>query len=160
MTIPRCHHLAGFGTIARSEMHVFCDTSATAKRFVIYLCQANTEGDTAVCFLYGSSKVAPRAANSIPRLELYAAEEASRAGAKTLGEIDFPIESSTFYSDIKIVLGYLTNTSRSFQRYVTSKVALILRLNKKERWRYIPSEENPADIALRSQSPANLKSSH
>lgn len=62
-----------------------------------------------VAFVQGSSKVAPRAATSIPRLELSAALEAANAAHEVITELQSVIDGVYFYSDSKVVLGYLNN---------------------------------------------------
>ena len=157
IAIPRCHHPPGFGKIARSELHVFCDASEKAIGFVVYLRQTNLKGEVSVSFIFGTSKVAPRAATSIPRLELCAAVEGARTAAKIKAEMSIEICKVVCYSDSQIVLGYLTNTSRAFQRYITTRVSLVLKSIPAENWRYIPGAENPADIATRPLKSAALK---
>ena len=73
-------------------------------------------------------KVAPKPATSIPRLELCATVEATRAARKIANELDVPLKRTPFNTDSKIVLGFLTNTKESFQRYVTIANLLIDRL--------------------------------
>ena len=157
VAIPRCYQPPGFGRVVRSEIHVFCDASAQAIGLVIYLKRWNESNQTAVSFVLGSSKVGPRAATSIPRLELCAAVEATRITGKIIKELDIRVDQTVYYSDNMIVLGYLTNTSKSFQRYVTSRVSVILKRSDPNQWRYIPTKENPADIATRPHTPSALK---
>ena len=157
--VPRCHHPRNFGQVASSELHVFCDASSNAIGLVIYLKQTNVEGEIATSFIFGSSKVAPRAATSIPRLELCAAAEAARTSTRIAKELDQTISKTVYYSDSRIVLGYLSNTKRAFPRYVTSRVALILQFTGPSEWRYIPSGENPADITSRPYCSRDLMES-
>ena len=157
--VPRCFHPTDFGRVATSELHIFCDASAKAIGLVIYLRQRDHTGRVSVGLVFGAARVAPRAATSIPRLELCAAVEAARAAQKIRSELDITIDRTVWYSDSRIVLGYLTNKKREFQRYVTSRVGLILQLSEAKDWRYIPTEDNPADLASRPQTPERLEAS-
>ena len=51
--------------------------------------------------------------------------------------------------DSKVVLGYIANESRQFYVYVANRVQLIRSLSTPEQWRYVESEQNPADLATR-----------
>ena len=60
------------------------------------------------------------------------------------------------FTDSLVVLGYISNQTRHFSKFVSRRVALILRLTDAERWLYIPTKLNPADIASRPQTPETL----
>ena len=57
-----------------------------------------------------------------------------------------------FHTDSLIVLGYLSNTERRFARYVSRRIELISNMTSRSSWRYVCSENNPADLASRPQS--------
>ena len=61
-----------------------------------------------------------------------------------------------YYSDSKVVLGYLNNSERQFSRYVSRRVELILNMCQNRPWFYVSSKENPADLASRGQGPEFL----
>ena len=46
-----------------------------------------------------------------------------------------------------MVLGYIANESRQFYVYLANRVQLIRSLSTPEQWRYVESEQNPADLA-------------
>ena len=54
-----------------------------------------------------------------------------------------------FYSDSKVVLGYISNNSKRFHVYVANRVQQIRNYTDPEQWFHIDSESNPADIASR-----------
>lgn len=65
----------------------------------------------------------------------------------------------TYYTDSKVVLGYLQNDSRRFYVYVANRVQLIRRLSAQSQWRYIDTTQNPADLATRRLTASNLMDS-
>jgi len=65
----------------------------------------------------------------------------------------------TYYTDLKVVLGYITNESCRFYVYVTNQVHLIRSLSTPEQWRYVESKENPADLATCGVPPDKLMES-
>ncbi|XP_071942937.1 uncharacterized protein [Antedon mediterranea] len=57
-----------------------------------------------------------------------------------------------FYSDSRVVLGYISNQTRRFYVYVSNRIERILRTTQPAQWRYIESGKNPADLATRGIS--------
>lgn len=70
-------------------------------------------------------------------------------------ELDLKIDSTKFYTDSKVVLGYIYNESRHFYVYVHNRVQRIRQTARPEQWNYVCTEDNPADHASRSV-PASL----
>ena len=52
------------------ELHVFADASELAIGSVAYLCSVTPDGEVRMSFISVLSKLAPRTATTIPRLEL------------------------------------------------------------------------------------------
>ncbi|KAF2347858.1 Retrotransposon Pao, partial [Trinorchestia longiramus] len=156
IAVPRSYRPLGFGKCAQPTLHVFCDASKEAIGHAIYLRSVNTDGKVQVSFVTGSSKVSPRSATSVPRLELCVAVDASRAHCEVLEELQMSVEATTFYTDSLIVMGYLSNKSKRFSRYVSRRVQMILSASSASQWTYVPTDKNPADIATRPISPVDL----
>ncbi|KAA0201607.1 hypothetical protein HAZT_HAZT004961 [Hyalella azteca] len=76
VSVPRSYTPAGFHSTDR-QLHVFCDASEEAIGYAIYLRSQSSLGEICVSLVMSNSKVAPRGATSIPRLELCAAVEAA-----------------------------------------------------------------------------------
>ena len=55
-----------------------------------------------------------------------------------------------FYSDSKVVLGYLNNRTKRFYVHVANRVERVLRSTSPAQWSYIRTELNPADHATRA----------
>jgi len=102
-----------------------------------------------MALLFGQSKVAPAQTTSIPRLELCAAVLASQAVNKIVKEIDMEINEITFYTDSKVVLGYIQNESRRFYVYVANRVQTTRKISSPKQWKYVDTSENPADLSTR-----------
>ena len=125
IAVPRCYRSEDFGRIAQTEIHMFADASKDAIGASVYLRLINLKGEISTTLLLGKSKVAPAQSTSIPRLELCAAVLAVQAGTRVLKEIDLEIDHVTYYTDSKVVLGYLQNDSRRFYVYIANRVQLI-----------------------------------
>ena len=145
-----------FQKIVRREIHAFSDTSKDAIGASIYLRRFNNRGDICTALLFGQSKVAPAQTTSIPRLELCAAVLTSQAVNKIVQDIDMEINEITFFTDSKIVLGYLQNESRRFYVYVANRVQTIRKISSPKQWKYVSTSENPADLSTRCLNAESL----
>ena len=104
----------------------------------------------------GGSKVAPRGASSIPRLELFAAVEASQAGNYAKRQLNETISHIYFYSDSKVTLAYIKNESKRFTKYVSRRAHIIRNSTEPNEWYFVNTKDNPADLATRPV-PSRLK---
>lgn len=159
VSIPRCYHPEGFGPVKRREIHAFADASKEAIGTAVYLRETNSGGDVSVSLLFGRSKIAPTHSASIPRLELCSAVLATQAVRMIRKELDVEVNEEIYYSDSKVVLGYIQNESRRFYVYVANRVQTIHNTTEPSQWRYIDTTNNPADLATRCMSPDKLMES-
>ena len=57
-----------------------------------------------------------------------------------------------FWTDSGVVLWYIGNPSRRFHVYLANRIQDIHNRTNPEQWRYVKSDENPADAASRDLS--------
>lgn len=119
----------------------------------------HSNGPIEVSFVLGKAKLAALNATTIPRLELCAAVLAVELVDLIQAEEVVRVEAVSFYSDSKVVLGYIANQTRHFYVYVSNRVEWICRSSSPEQWHYVPSELNPADLGTRSVEPRALQTS-
>ena len=117
--IPRSYIPISFADIESHQIHVFCDASKNAISYVMYLRTVDNIGLVNVSFLLANSKVSPRMATSIPRLELCAAVEAVLAAKGVTNELSIDSNSVNYYTDSQVLLGYLYNEDKHFTKYVS-----------------------------------------
>ena len=129
---------------------MFSDTSEVAIAAVVYLKAVDASDQIQAGFVCGKSKVAPVHGHTIPRLELCAAQLAVELAEIATDELDMTAEDVRYYTDSKVVLGYLHNQQRRFYLYVSNRVARILRLSRPQQWSHVPTTENPADQGTRT----------
>ena len=127
--IRRCYHPPQFGPITRAELHAFSDASQRAIGVAVYLRLFNCKEEHSVSLVFGQAKVAPINPISIPRLELCGAVLAVQAVDRITKEIDMDISETVFYTDSKVVLGYICNESRRFHIYVANRVQTIRKIS-------------------------------
>ncbi|KAM5180734.1 uncharacterized protein ACMZJ9_001273 [Mantella aurantiaca] len=123
---------------------------ATANLRLHKIISNSKESEIDVGFIMGKTKLTPKPAHTIPRLELCAATLAVEIAEVIENETDFDIDSFEFYTDSKIVLGYLHNQTRQFHVYVSKRVDRIRKFSTPEQWHYVPTDLNPADLGSRA----------
>ena len=152
--IPRCLIPKHFSDPVR-ELRCFCDASDKALGYVVFM-RSIQNNEVNVSFVLANSKVAPQAAVTIPRLELNAAVELVLRVSKLVKDLKCKPDKVVFYSDSKIVLGYINNEEKRFTKYVARRVAIIRKLSIPSQWEYVKTQENCADWASRASKPAQL----
>ncbi|KAM3936841.1 uncharacterized protein RB166_001498 [Leptodactylus fuscus] len=150
--IPRCYTPASLTTSQRREVHIFSDASTEAIAAVAYLKVIDNRTKAHVGFLFGKAKLAPKPEHTIPRLELCGAVLAVEIADFIQYELDIHVDDVQFYTDSKVVLGYINNQTKRFYVYVSNRVERIRKSSKPEQWHYVPSHLNPADCATRPSS--------
>ncbi|XP_064458882.1 uncharacterized protein LOC135369153 [Ornithodoros turicata] len=156
LEIPRRYFAESVTNARRREICVFSDASEKIIAAVAYIRVTDSKGTPHVGFVIGKAKLAPRPEQTIPRLELCAAVLAVEIAELVVNEIDVHIEDVKYYTDSKVVLGYICNQSRRFYVYVSNRVNRIRRSTKPEQWHYVPTDQNPADHATRPVAAAAL----
>ena len=109
-----------------------------------YLREFNKDGVVSLSLLFRWSKMAPSHMMSIPRLVLCSEIPVTQGKMMNRTELDIEIDEEIYYSDSKVVLGYIQNESRGF--YVHNATA-------PSQGRYINTARNPADLATRYVTP-------
>lgn len=127
-----------------SQLHVFADASGSAYGGVAYLLWPTPEGPE-VRLVSAKARVAPLRQPTIPRLELMAALIASRLAKTIYDEFKIKPSSVTLWSDSKIVLHWLRSESASLKAFVGVRVTEIQSTWDPSLWRFVPTEQNPAD---------------
>lgn len=110
---------------------------------------------TGTGFVFGKSKLAPRPDLPVPRLQLCAAVEIADM---VIEEKGLQFNSIQFYTDSKVVLGYIHNQTKRFYVYVNNRIQCILQSSTPSQWNYVPSDVNPADHGSRSVAADHLSS--
>lgn len=158
LKIPRAYTPTTLTTIQKKELHIFSDASVKAIAAVAYLKVIKDDGECHVGFVLGKAKLVPSSAHTIPRLELGAAVLAVEMAELIESELDISVDTLRFYTDSKVVLGYIYNQTRRFYVYVSNRVQRIRKSTKPEQWHYVCTTQNPADHATRSVPAAELAS--
>lgn len=153
LVIPRLVVVDNFKEI---ELHCFSDASEVAYGANIYLRTKNEERKYTTQLLCSKSRVAPMKATTIPRLELSAALLGTRLAKRIMKAIGNRITKIYYWCDSTIVLSWITEESKHWKTFVANRVAKIQDLTSIQDWRYVNTNENPADILSRGISASSL----
>ncbi|KAK3084088.1 hypothetical protein FSP39_007909 [Pinctada imbricata] len=155
LVIPRTYASISLSVTKGVEIHIFCDASQDAIAAVAYL-KVKHEGSSHCSFVFGKVKLAPSHGHTIPRLELCAAVLATEVGKTVTQSLHHPVTNVQYYSDSRVVLGYIHNKVRRFYNYVSNRVDRILSISEPSQWSYVSTKENPADHGTRGLQTAEL----
>ena len=122
--IQRCNVPPDF-EVLHYEMHHFSDASVSGYGECSYLRVFSTSGEVHCTLVMGRSRVAPTKVTTIPRLELSAAVVAVRVSDILKRELEVDCMQEVFWTDSKIVLGYISNEARRFHVFVANRVERI-----------------------------------
>ncbi|KAL9966153.1 hypothetical protein ACROYT_G024179 [Oculina patagonica] len=156
LEIQRCFKPDKFGQIQECEMHHFSDASQEGYGQCSFLRLVNEEDQAHCSFVIGKARVAPIKQFTIPRLELAAATVSAKMSEFLREELPYTDVKEYFWTDSKIVLGYVNNEARRFHVYVANRVQQIRDLTNPSSWQYIDTENNPADHASRGLTASQL----
>lgn len=154
--VDRCYKPEEFGTVKTADIHHFSDASNSGYGQCSYLRLVDVNDKVNVAFLIGKSRVAPLKQVTIPRLELTAALLSVRISSLLSNELEIDIDKHVFWTDSRVVLGYISNEAKRFQMFVANRVSQIRDKTEPNQWKYIESERNPADDASRGLSAVTL----
>ena len=108
----------------------------------------------------GKARVAPTKVTTVPHLELSAAVVAARMSVMLRNELEIEDLQEHFWTDSKVVLGYINNDARRFHVFVANRVQRIKSTTDPKQWHFVPTEDNPADHASRGLSVNQLVASN
>ena len=99
----------------------------------------------------GEARVAPKKFVSVPKLELVAAVLSVKI-SNMMKELQLQEPDEYFWTDSRVVLGYIANDTTTFKNLVANRVYMIQENSNVEQWKYVTSKENPRDDASRGMN--------
>ncbi|BES94226.1 Retrotransposon protein [Nesidiocoris tenuis] len=135
----------------------FSDASERAYASVVYHV-AVQNGSFTTRLILARAKIAPMKPESIPRLELLAAELLGKTMTRVRQEFPhIPSSNVIACSDSTVALSWITaEPAPLWKVFVGNRVAKILSHLPKEHWFHVRSAENSADVASRGALPEQL----
>lgn len=145
-------------SIARIELHGFCDASQVGYASAVYFRLEDFSGKIRTFLVCAKCKVAPLKTLSVARLELLAT--VLLADLITFVKDSYAdliiFDALYTWSDSMVTLAWLSSSPHRWKTFVANRVSHVQELIPVSAWRYIPSALNPADCASRGQTPAQL----
>ena len=136
------------------DLHLFSDASKDAYAAVAYLVCGYPDDSITSRLVASKCRVAPVKSVTIPRLELMGAVLSSRL-AQTLLKV-LKVNRVFFWTDSENVWYWVHNQSKEFKPFVANRIGEIQRTTSPEQWHHVPGIKNPADLATRGISAAEL----
>lgn len=152
LNVPRSFKPSNFGKIVSVQLHNMSDASRTGYGQCSYLRLVDENNKVHCSFVMGKARVTPRKVISIPRLELAAATISVRVADVLKEELEYEGVQEFYWTDSKVVLGFINNESRRFHVYVANRVQLIQDHTSSTQWRHVDFASNPADEGSRGLS--------
>ncbi|XP_038071855.1 uncharacterized protein LOC119740577 [Patiria miniata] len=152
ISVDRCFKPEGFQDPVSVQIHHFADASEKGYGVVSYLRLQNRYGDVHCSFVTSKSRVTPLKQQSIPRLELTAATVAVRVHNSIVRELEIPVDQTFFWTDSMTVIKYICNETTRFKSFVANRLTVIRDSSHPCQWKYVRSEQNPADDCSRGLS--------
>ncbi|GFY00577.1 uncharacterized protein TNCV_2139741 [Trichonephila clavipes] len=128
------------------EIHGFADASERCYGAAVYCKSKNLKSETLVRLITSKSRVAPIKSLTIPRLELCAAVLLAKLVKRVVAALQLETAELYLWSDSMIVLAWLRKEPMDLKTFVQNRVAKIQELYPNQFWRYVPSDQNPADL--------------
>ena len=130
VTVARCYSDLSKSSV-KATLHCFSDASEIGYGQVSYL-QVVDGSNVSVSQVIAKSRVSPTKPVTIPRLELAATTVSARVYTMLREELKMKDLDVVFWTDSKIVLGYIQNESKRFKIFVGNRVQLIHKHTSKE----------------------------
>nr|XP_033203622.1 uncharacterized protein LOC117164590 [Bombus vancouverensis nearcticus] len=135
------------------ELHGFCDASEKAYGACVYLRTPHTNGRVWTQLLTAKSKVVPLKCQTIPRLELSGALLLTSLMSTVQQALSHKITRTIYWTDSTIVLHWLNTSPHTLKTFVANRVSEIQTKTSIRDWRHVPTDDNPADLISRGQTP-------
>ncbi|XP_046548628.1 uncharacterized protein LOC124258605 [Haliotis rubra] len=159
LQVSRCFKPPDFTNVKCVELHHFADASNSGYGQSSYLSFIDEANHVHCAFVMGKARIAPLKSVTIPRLELTAAVVSVRVSEFLQRELQYENITEYFWTDSKIVLGYIANDSKRFHIFVANRVQYIREHTQPSQWRHVQSSNNPADVASRGINVSDLSES-
>ncbi|GFW97347.1 integrase catalytic domain-containing protein [Trichonephila clavipes] len=139
------------------ELHGFSDASQSAYGAVVYCKSITSDRKMLVHLIASKSRVAPTKQTTIPRLELCAAVLLAKLVHRVKKALKLNVTNTFLWSDSMIGLSWIRKESYQLKTFVANRIATIQEMTSSEQWRYVATEDNPADFVSRGMDSLKLK---
>ena len=135
--------------VQQCELHHFSDASVSGYGMCSYLRVVSKSGEVHCALVMGKARVAPTKVTTIPRLELSTVVVATWTSDLLKREMEIEDLQEYFWTNSKVVLGYINNNEKRFHVFVANWIQQIKSSTEPNQWQYVASENKQADHASR-----------
>jgi hypothetical protein len=132
-----CCKSANMESITIDELHNFSDASTTGYGQCSYLRHSDSHGNVSASLVMAKVRVALTKITTIPRLELSAAALWVKVSKFIAEEFEISNLKVYYWTDSKVVLGYINNESRRFQIFVANRVKQNRQWSTLDQWHFV-----------------------
>ncbi|EFP00427.1 hypothetical protein CRE_21785 [Caenorhabditis remanei] len=164
-TIPR--RITPAHGFTQASLIMFSDASKDHYATCAYLRFECPDNNTQVQLLFSKTRIRPinNENLTIPRMELLGVLTAAHAASTISKEVNITLSSLTFFCDNTAVLNWIIHKNPA-DKWVNNRVKTITSLEQEftekklpPTFRYVPTDQNPADIASRGATLQQIKDS-
>ncbi|XP_063979907.1 uncharacterized protein LOC135163930 [Diachasmimorpha longicaudata] len=138
-------------------LHGFSDASEKAYGACLYLRSVDSDGNSKVHLWCAKSRITPlKSSQTIPRLELCAAELLTELYVTTKKATNINPDKEIFWTDSMITLQWINKSAHTLQTFVANREAKIQQRTNPDDWRHVRTYDNPADAISRGQLPTDF----
>ena len=141
------------------QLHAFADASTVARGAVCYVRYVDSDQQIHCSLLMAKSLLAGSENHIVPRLELEAALDAVKLVRIVKSELELEECPCVYWTDSTIVLQSLRADTKKFPVFSRNRLSQIEHQSCVYDWHHVPSALNPADLASRGCTAADLVSS-
>ncbi len=145
------------GPVQQSFIAIFGDASNNAHATAAYLVSEISDKETHSILIFSKTRVRPlNMESSIPRLQLLAALITARVAKYLRGALH--VQDIYCFTDSTITLAHIKNGLANYKQWVEHRIKEILLNTQSKQWFFIPTAQNPSDIASRGSDILHLLS--
>ena len=125
LSLGSCIKPSNFRKIVNISLHNFSDASEIGYGECSYLRVVDENENIYCSLIMGKERVDPKKLVSIPRLELVAAVLSVKISNMIKKELQLQELDEYFWTDSRVVLGYIANDTKAFKTFVVKRVYMI-----------------------------------
>jgi Pao retrotransposon peptidase len=148
LKIPR-EQISKQGDSYETYLIGFNDASKKAYCATIYLCSYDKNGKNSVSLVTSKNRVAPVQSQSLPRLELCAAELLAKLLPPVAKSLKINFTDMFGFTDSTLVLRWIQSEPYKFKTFISNRISKIQNCLSSDKWGFVRGLENPADCGSR-----------
>ena len=130
-------------------LHVFSDASHEAYGACAYWAAGTVDLSTSRNLIASKAKINSSSARTIPQLELMGAMIGLDLAKSLCRALDYELEKTFFWVDAENTLQRVLRPACGLERFVARRVAVLREETNLTNWRWVGSDQNPADVLSR-----------